>query len=243
MPIPPYLSIVIPAFNEQDRLRTSLPVLRDYLKKQSYDWELIVVDDGSSDLTQEVPGEFFSENNLRVQRHPGNRGKGYSVRQGVLAAQGEVVLLTDADFSTPIPYFDTLRSRLDEGYDIVIGSRSLANSVIPVRQPWYRQGMGRIFNRIVQAVVMDGFIDTQCGFKCFRRQTAGPLFEKMTIDRFSFDVEFLFLAKKRGLKILEVPVEWKNVLQSRVRIIRDSTQMFIDIFRIRLNDWRGRYDK
>lgn len=242
MPISPYLSIVIPAFNEQDRLRRTLPVLRKYLQEQSYDWELIVVDDGSCDQTHAVAKEFFPGNNLRVLRNPGNRGKGYSVKQGVLAAQGEVVLLTDADFSTPIHYFDTLRSRLEEGYDIVIGSRSLEDSVVPVRQPWYRQGMGRIFNRLVQAVVMQGFIDTQCGFKCFKRETAGPLFNKMTIDRFSFDVEFLFLAKKRGLKILEVPVEWKNVLQSRVRIIRDSIRMFLDIFRIRLNDWRGRYE-
>lgn len=239
----PFLSIIIPAYNEATRLETSLLYLHDFLQKQSYTWEVVLVDDGSSDRTAEAALKFFSTPaQLQIVCNSVNRGKGYSVREGVRVARGEVLLLSDADFSTPMTDFPKLYSYLQNGCDIAIGSRSMPESNIVKHQAWYRESMGRLFNKIVQTVVIDGFIDTQCGFKCFRKKAVAPIFAKMRINRFSFDVEFLFLAGKAGLKIREVPVEWRNVLQSRVRIVRDSANMLIDLFRIRWNAMTGKYD-
>ncbi len=238
-----FLSVVIPAYDEEIRLRTSLPVLRDYLRNQDYLWEVIVVDDGSSDRTSKIPMEIFSESEtVRVLENPGNRGKGYSVKQGLLAANGELILVTDADFSTPIEEFEKLRACLKEGWDVAIGSRSLKDSDVQISQPWYREGMGRIFNVFVQMMVLRGFIDTQCGFKCFNRDKAVPVFSKMSLDGFCFDVELLFIAKKLGLKIKEVPVLWKDVAQSRVNILSEPVRMFLDLLRIRRNNENGFYD-
>lgn len=242
MPSQCFLSVVIPAYNEEERLKKSLPPLREFLNKQDFTWEIVLVDDGSTDKTCEVPGLIFVDGEVKIVRNPGNRGKGYSLRQGVFAATGEIVLISDADFSSPVREWSKLYHHLEQGVDVAIGSRSLNESNVTVRQAWYREGMGRIFNFFVQTLVIKGFIDTQCGFKCFYREKALPVFSKLVVDRFSFDVEFLFVAQKHGLKVREVPVEWKNVLFSRVRIIRDSTQMLIDLFRIRLNAIRGIYD-
>lgn len=201
-----------------------------------------MVDDGSSDNTAGVPSLVFADEQATVVRNPVNRGKGYSVRQGVLASKGELVLISDADFSTPIKEWNKLHDTIQQGYDIAIGSRSLADSNVTIRQAWYREGMGRIFNIFVQNLLLQGFIDTQCGFKCFHREAVLPFLNKLEIDRFSFDVEFLFVAQKHGLRIKEVPVEWQNVLFSRVRIIRDSVQMLYDLFKIRINAMNGVYD-
>ena len=239
----PFLSIIIPAYNEATRLETSLLYLHDFLQKQSYTWEVVLVDDGSSDRTAEVALKFLpAPAQLQIVRNGVNRGKGYSVREGVRVARGEVLLLSDADFSTPMTDFQKLYSYLQNGCDIAIGSRSMPESNVVKHQAWYRESMGRLFNKIVQTVVIDGFIDTQCGFKCFRKKTVAAIFAKMRIDRFTFHVEFLFLAGKAGLKVREVPVEWRNVLQSRVRIVRDSANMLLDLFRIRWNDLTGKYD-
>ncbi|MBI4384847.1 MAG: glycosyltransferase family 2 protein [Nitrospinae bacterium] len=236
------MSVIIPAYNEENRLRKSLPPARDYLQRQDFAWEVIVIDDGSSDNTAGVSEDIFAESGVRVIRNPGNRGKGYSVRQGVFAARGEILLFSDADFSTPVREFTKLYSALQQGYDVAIGSRSLPDSNVTVHQAWYREGMGRLFNRLVRCLVLDGFIDTQCGFKAFRKEVALPIFSKMTIDRFSFDVEFLYIARKRGLRIKEIPVEWENVLYSRVNIVRDSARMLFDLFKIRWNNFRKSYD-
>ena len=237
-----FLSVVIPAYKEELRLRRTLPGLRDYLKRQDYSWEVIVVDDGSPDGTSRVPHEVFGEtDSLRVLENPGNRGKGYSVKQGVLAARGEWVLVSDADFSTPIEEFEKLHACLQNDCDIAIGSRALSDSDIGVRQAWYREGMGRIFNVFVQMMVLRGYGDTQCGFKCFRREEAVPIFSQMTVDGFCFDVEFLFIARKRGLKIKEVPVKWRDVLSSRVSMVADPLRMFLDLLCIRRNDRKGLY--
>ncbi len=242
MPATPYLSIVIPAFNEGDRIADTLPPLKDFLATKTFDWELVLVDDGSVDDTIQVFETLFRGNNIQVIRNGRNRGKGYSVRQGVLSARGEVVLISDADLSTPIHELDKLKAWLADGFDMVIGSRSLPESQVTLRQAWYRQGMGRIFNGFVRKIAGLDFIDTQCGFKCFNREPLVPVFSIMTVDRFSFDVELLFIAERRGLKTKEVPVEWKNVLESRVHIVKDSMQMLWDLIRIRLNGLRGRYD-
>lgn len=241
MPADPFLSVVIPCLNEETRLGLTLQKLTDYFRQKDYRWQVVVVDDGSTDRTTEVPARYLSEDQRLVLKNDGNRGKGYSVRRGVLAATGEYVLISDADLSTPIYEWERFQPRLEEGYDLVIGSRSLPDSNVVKRQSWYRQGMGRVFNRIIRFLVVDDFIDTQCGFKAFRREVGVRLFEKMRIDHFCFDVELLFLAKKAGLKILELPVEWHNSEDSRVRIFQDSSKMLWDAFRIRANALLGRY--
>ena len=237
-----FLSVVIPAYQEETRLRRSLPGLRNYLRNQNYSWEVIVVDDGSNDNTSKVPGEVFIESEaVQVLENSKNRGKGYSVKQGVFAANRELILISDADFSTPIQEFEKLHACLNEGWDIAIGSRSLVDSNIQVRQSLYREGMGRIFNVFVQMTVLTGYMDTQCGFKCFHKVKAIPVFSQMLVDGFCFDVEFLFIAKKRGLKIKEVPVQWQDVLQSRVNIVSEPIRMFLDLLCIRRNDRNGFY--
>ncbi len=242
MPPQYFLSVVIPAYKEKSRLRRSLPGLRDYLRNQDFSWEVIVVDDGSCDGTSEVPREVFSESGaLKVLKNSRNRGKGYSVKQGVLAAQGELVLISDADFSTPIEEFEKLHACLKGDWDIAIGSRALMGSELEIRQAWYREGMGRIFNVFVQMMVLRGYADTQCGFKCFTREKVVPVFSQLTLDGFCFDVEFLFIAQKRRLKIKEVPVKWRDVLRSHVNVVSDPIRMFFDLMRIRFNNKKGLY--
>ena len=238
----PFLSIVIPAFNEESRFKTSLPQLTKFINDQKFTMEIIIVDDGSTDNTAGFAQKYFRDMMCRVLINDTNQGKGFSVKRGVLAAKGELILITDADFSTPLGDYNKLKAALDKGFDIAIGSRSLPESNVVVHQTWQRENMGRSFNLFVRAIVMDDFIDTQCGFKLFPASIGAPLFRKLTIDRFCFDVEFLYLARKAGFKIIEIPVEWRNVLESRVRVLFDAPNMLADLFRIRLNDWIGKYD-
>lgn len=223
-------------------MRITLPRLRDYLTRQDYSWEVIVVDDGSSDGTARIPNEIFGESGpVKALKNSRNRGKGYSVKRGALAASGELILITDADFSTPVEEVEKLHAYIKEGYDIAVGSRSLAHSNVETPQAWYREGMGRVFNVLVRMMVLRGYFDTQCGFKYFIREKAIPIFSQMTVDGFCFDVEFLFVAKKRGLKVKEAPVTWRNGSFSRVGLIGDSIRMFLDLIRIRKNDYNGFY--
>ena len=203
---------------------------------------MVLVDGGSGDRTREVFREHFSEGQGRSFRNETNRGKGLAIRRGIQEARGEILLLADADFSTPIEEFPKLHDFFQQGYDIAIGSRSLPDSNVTVHQAWYREGMGKIFNRLVRWLVLRGFIDTQCGFKVVRREAVVALLPKMVIDGFCYDVEFLFLAHKAGLKIKEVPVTWVNDPVSKVHILRDSTQMFLDLLMIRFRDLFGQYD-
>ncbi|MFQ5673604.1 MAG: dolichyl-phosphate beta-glucosyltransferase [Nitrospinales bacterium] len=241
--MPPFVSVIIPAYNEEVRVARSLPRVREFLTQRLGDsWEVILVDDGSADNTAGVAAEFFEPAQVKVVRNGQNRGKGYSVRQGARVAKGPILLFSDADLSTPIGEFDKLYAFIEQGYDVAIGSRSLPDSNVVTHQAWYREGMGKFFNKLVRFLVVDGFVDTQCGFKMFRKEAADAVFAKMTIERFCFDVEFLFLAKKAEYKIIEVPVEWHNVLQSRVKIVSDTLNMLSDLFRIRLNDFLGKYN-
>ena len=217
-------------------------MLRAWLDQQEHTWEVVLVDAGSSDRTLEVFRENFSPEQGRSFKNETNRGKGYAIRRGIREARGEVLLLSDADFSTPIEEFSKLAGYMESGYDIAIGSRSLPESNVEVHQAWVREGMGKIFNGLVQVIVLRGFIDTQCGFKCVRRQTVLPLLPKMAVDGFCYDVEFLFLAKKAGLNIVEVPVTWVNDPVSKVHILKDSTRMFLDLLWIRFRDGFGQYD-
>jgi len=231
-----YLSVVIPAYNEEQRIGESLTKTDDYLKKQGYDFELIVVDDGSNDKTVDLLKTYSRKiTNLVILENEINQGKGYSVRNGILASKGDIVLFTDADFSTPIEEVDKLLHWLENGYQIAIGSRAMPESQIKIYQAWYRQLMGKSFNKIIQLVLNLDYYDTQCGFKCFRRDAALEVFKALKSCRFSFDVEVLYIAKHLGLKVKEVPICWFNSTGSKVRLIRDSLKMFSDVLQIKLS--------
>ena len=232
----PALSVVIPAYNEAARLPPTLDRVRAYLAGSGLTHEILVADDGSTDATAEIARKAGAT----VLGGGGNRGKGHATRRGMLAARGARRLMTDADLSTPIEDLALLMARLDEGYDVAIASRALAGARIEVRQPAYREGMGRLFNLLVRAVAVPGLHDTQCGFKLFTAAAAEQAFGPARLDGFSFDVETLFIARLRGLRIAEVPVTWRNDAASRVGPL-NGFRAFADLGRIRLNAWRGRY--
>ncbi len=231
----PFLSVIIPAYNEEARLPKTLERMEAYLSQQDYSWELIVMDDGSQDRTVEVAGKALSSPNSRVVKNPRNLGKGATVRNGMLLAVGKFRLFSDADLSTPIEEVEKLlRAVQEEGYDVAIGSRALKESRLEVRQPFYREMMGRMFNLIVQIVLLGGIKDTQCGFKLFSGKAAEEVFSRQQLEGFSFDVEVLVLARRLGFRIAEVPVRWLDSPASRVSPLRDSIRMFLDVVRVRL---------
>jgi dolichyl-phosphate beta-glucosyltransferase len=237
------LSIVIPAFNEEQRLPKSLQSIRSYLKSHSLRAEVLVVDDGSTDSTAMVVEDSrtgFPE--LRLISNGRNHGKGFSVRHGMLQARGEIALFTDADLSAPIEEADKLLAALRGGaYDGAIGSRALDRSLIEVHQPALRERAGVIFNRIVRQIMGLPFQDTQCGFKAFRREKARVIFEQQRTEGFGFDPEILYLALRKGLLIAEVPVRWAHNPATKVNMFGDSFRMFLDLLVIRWNVFMGRY--
>jgi dolichyl-phosphate beta-glucosyltransferase len=232
------LSVVIPAYNEVLRLPSTLARVQDYLAGRGEEHEIVVVDDGSTDATAEVARA--AGNVVRVLRHEPNRGKGFAARRGMLAAAGERRLMTDADLSTPIGELAGLEAALDRGYDVAIGSRAVAGARIEVRQPAYREAMGRLFNVVVQLLLLPGVSDTQCGFKLFTAAAAVAAFGPCRLDGFSFDVEALYAARRRGLRIAEVPVVWRNDAATRVSL-GGGGAAFVDLLRIRLRALRGAY--
>ncbi len=229
----PFLSLVIPCFNEEKRLGQSLEKMLAYLRAQNYPWEMIVVDDGSSDGTVKTAEEKLTGVPHRVLRNVYNEGKGEAVRRGVLEAQGEYILFSDADLSTPIEEIEKLLQKLKDGFDVAIGSRGLGASQVKVRQNLIRESMGKIFNRIARVFSFSRIRDSQCGFKCFRSEAGKDLFGAQKLKGFSFDAEILYLAQKRGYPIAEVPVIWRNAPHSHVHILKDSLRMFFDVMRIR----------
>ena len=238
-----YLSVIIPAYNEAQRIGNTLRAIHAYLQRQPYSAEIIVVDDGSQDGTASLVRAFDTRPPICMLQNDRNRGKGFSVRQGFLHARGEYLLFSDADLSTPIEEVERLLAALHESCDIAIGSRALPGSRVEVHQPWYRENMGRLFNLFVQALAVPGIHDTQCGFKCFGREAALAICQRMTTERFGFDVEMLYLARRLGYRVREVPVVWRNSPQSRVRVWRDSISMINELLRIRWNSVRGRYNR
>jgi dolichyl-phosphate beta-glucosyltransferase len=237
----PELSIIIPSFNEELRLPGSLERIASYIREKRPNTEVIVVDDGSTDRTREI-AESRREKipQLRVLSNGTNRGKGFSVRHGSLEAQGGIILFTDADLSSPIEESEKLFVAL-QSHDVAIGSRAVDRSLIEVHESLFREFAGIIFNRIVRVILRLPFVDTQCGFKAFRRERCHIIFEQQTIDRFGFDPELLYLARHHGLSIKEVPVRWAHSPATKVNMFRDSVQMFLDVFVIRWNALRGRY--
>lgn len=241
---PPRLSIVIPAYNEASRIESTLVHVLRYLERQVYPSEIIVVDDGSRDATFGVVRNMRTPNRtpIRIHQLKTNQGKGAAVKEGMLnQARGEYRLFYDADASTPIEEVDRIWAAFESGADVVIGSRSLPESSVEVRQAPYREFMGRTYNRILKMMHLTRFIDTQCGFKAFTAAATECLFPRQTVERFSFDVELLYIAEKHGLNVREVPVRWINSRASRVNPVRDSSRMFLDLFLIHYRDWQGRY--
>lgn len=227
------ISIIIPAYNEEERISKTLQILTEFTQSSQnmYTFELIVVSDGSSDSTVKLAKTF---NNVKVLEQNPNKGKGAAVGKGMLAANGDFLLFTDADLSTPITEIFKLLNKLEnEGYDIAIGSRAINSSLIKERQPFYREFMGKTFNRFVRFFVVKGISDTQCGFKLFSQAAAKKLFSLAKIEGFSFDVEIIFLAKKFNYKIAEVPVLWFNDNRSKVNPIIDSVKMLRGILNIK----------
>jgi glycosyltransferase involved in cell wall biosynthesis len=240
----PSYSIVIPAYNESARIPKTLDSVVGCIRARGWDAEVIVVNDGSTDATAEVVRAFAATApEVRLIENPGNRGKGYSVRAGMLQAKGKVVLFTDSDLSAPIEEAERLFAAIAEGAEIAIGSRWLERGRQTQRQPLYRQFFGRCFNMVIRAVMGMKFADTQCGFKAFTHAAAQTVFQLQTIERWGFDPEILFIAIKRGFWIIEVPVSWAHDERSRMSYLKDGMKMLEEIAIIRWNAFRGRYDK
>jgi dolichyl-phosphate beta-glucosyltransferase len=240
----PQYSIVIPAYNEAARIRHALESVVGCIRGRNWFAEVVVIDDGSRDQTAAIVREFAATApEVRLLQNPGNHGKGYSVQNGLLHSFGEIVMFTDADLSAPIEEAEGLFAALAAGADIAIGSRWLERTRQTIRQPLYRQFFGRCFNAVTRMIMGLPFADTQCGFKAFTRAAAQTIFQLQTIERWGFDPEILFIALKRGYRIVEVPVSWAHDERTRISYLKDGIRMLQDIAIVRWNALLGRYDK
>jgi len=239
-----HLSVIVPAYNEEKRLPQTLREINDYLKKQNYESEIIIVSDGSKDRTVGVAKNLMSEiKNLRVIEFKENRGKGFGVKEGMLGALGDFRLFTDADNSTPVNQIEKIWPEFEKGFDIVIGSRDLKGAILDPPQPLFRRFTGEVFKYLRKIIVgLWDIEDSQCGFKCFKKKAAENIFPKCKISRFAFDPEILLIGKKLGYKIKEVPIYWKNDLTSKVKL-KSMVKMALDLFKIKLNEIKGIYEK
>ncbi len=238
----PEYSVVIPAYNEARRITATLEKVLAYLATEGWAAEVIVVNDGSRDETAAIVNGFAAGNPaVRLVENPGNRGKGFSVRNGMMSARGRWLLFSDADLSSPIEEAPKLVDALKAGADVAIGSRWLARQSQTKRQPLYRQLIGRVFNGLLHAILRLPYKDTQCGFKAFSYEAAQSLFSRQLIDRWAFDPELLFLARKLKMRVEEVPVAWAHDKLSTIRPFRDGPRMFLELLQVRWNSLRGLY--
>jgi dolichyl-phosphate beta-glucosyltransferase len=233
------ISVIVPAFNEEARLPPTLIALVAFLENRGEPWEILVADDGSTDGTPRLVQDV-GRAQVVLLRSGVNRGKGHAVRRGMLAARGKLRLMTDADLSTPIEELTRLEEALANGHDVAIGSRAVAGARIEIAQPWYRENVGRLYNLLVRCLAVPGIQDTQCGFKLFTAEAAEKVFKMCRLDGFSFDVEALFLARRSGFRLAEVPVTWRNDVASRVTAVRGGLA-FVDVLRLRWLALAGRY--
>ena len=238
--MPPFLSIIVPAHNEEERLQNSLERILSFLDQQSYESELIVVENGSTDRTAQIAAELAKKNPILQVHSLTGRGKGLAVRHGMLSAQGSYRFICDADLSMPIENVSRFIPPQLQDFDVAIASREVPGA-IRYNEPTYRHWIGRIFNTLVRIMAVPGFQDTQCGFKCFLDKAAIDLFSVQQLDGWTFDVEVLYVALKRGYRILEIPIPWYHIPGSRIRVLPDSMAMFMDLFTIRRNWRRGEY--
>lgn len=237
-------TIIIPAYNERERITSTLDKVLAYIASERWRAEIVVVNDGSRDDTAEIVTQYAQSNPaVRLIENPGNRGKGYSVRNGVLHALGDVLLFTDADLSSPIYEATKLFNAIDNGADLAIGSRWLRSELQTEKQPLYRQLFGRIFNLLLRGILGLNYKDTQCGFKAFTREAATNIFTRQKIDRWGFDPEILFLANRLKYRVEEVPVEWAHDSRSKINPLLDGFKMFLELLRIRWNSLTGSYDR
>ncbi len=234
------VSVVVPAYNEESRLGSTLKQLVAYLDSRHSGYEVLVVNDGSSDKTVDVANQIASQRSeVRLLGYEGNHGKGYAVRYGILRAIGDYVLFCDADMATPIEEMEKLAAALNDGADIAIGSRDMRGSQLDRRQSVVREIGGKLFNRVVRLLTVPGIHDTQCGFKMFRRSVAQAVFQNCQVDNFAFDVEALFLATRiMGLRVVEVPVRWAHQEGSKVRFLRDGIRMLLAVWHIRTTRYK-----
>jgi len=240
--VEPYLSVVIPVYNETKRLAGSVPTIIDYFEAQSFPYELVIVDDGSSDGTANMARDLFaSVKNLRVIESKPNRGKGHAVKVGMLAARGKFRLFCDADLSTPLEELEHFWPWFDSGYKVVIGSRKMKGATIERHQPLWRESLGKAFTWLTNKIATKDISDITCGFKVFTAEAAQHMFARSVIDDWSFDAEVLFIAQQHRYKIKEVPVVWHDTPGTKVRLIQDATRSLRGLMRIRMNGMRGRY--
>jgi glycosyltransferase involved in cell wall biosynthesis len=240
----PRYSIVVPAYNERARIGHTLEQILAHLKQNAWAAEVVVVDDGSRDDTFSLVSQFAQEHSqVRIIQNPGNQGKGYAVRNGMLNARGEVLLFTDADLSSPITEAAKLFAALENGADVAIGSRWIDPSLQFVKQSLKRRALSRIFNLFLRVVLLFPYRDTQCGFKAFTRRAAEVIFPEQRVTRWGFDPEILFLAHRSGLKVAEVPVRWGHDERSKIHPIRDGLRMAADAMRVRWFAFSGKYQK
>ena len=240
----PSLSIVIPAYNEGARIEHALDRVLACVAERRWNAEVLVVDDGSTDNTPDIVHRWMANHpNLHLIHNDGNRGKGYSVRNGILQSVGQTVMFTDADLSSPIEEAERLFAALEAGADVAIGSRWLDKQRQTIHQPLYRRFFGRCFNWVTRKIIGLPYKDTQCGFKAFRRDAAQVIFRLQTIERWGFDPEILFIARKLGYQIVEVPVTWGHDERSRISYLKDGMKMLQEMAQIRKNSLRGRYDE
>lgn len=236
------ISVVIPAYNEESRLPTTLESIHGFLSGTGRQFEILVVDDGSVDSTVDYVKSFSQERpQVRIISYKPNRGKGHAVRTGVLAAAGELVLFDDADGSSPIEELPKLEAAIATGADIAIGSRAKPDEQRVVNALAYRKYVGNTFNMIVQSLLLPGIFDTQCGFKLFKREVCQDIFSVACQDGFAFDVEILYIARRRGYKVEEVPINWSNVDGSKVNVLTDSPMMLLDVCKVAVGAWSGKY--
>ncbi len=238
----PEYSIIVPAYNESKRIRSGLDQVLEHAAREGWNAEIIVVDDGSRDHTAAIVREYAAQHpSVRLVENSGNRGKGYSVRRGMMAATGETLLFTDADLSAPIWQAEKLFDALRQGADQAIGSRWIEASPGNGKQPLHRRIASRLFRVLPRLVLGLQYKDTQCGFKAYTRRAAEQIFSQQTVERWGFDPEILFLARKMGLETQEVSVEWAYDHRSKIHLVRDGLRMFGDIVKIRWNDLTGKY--
>jgi dolichyl-phosphate beta-glucosyltransferase len=237
----PRLAVIVPAYNEQDRISPTLVRLDEYLRAQAYSWRVVVVSDGSKDRTNEIVTEFSaSHTGFELVDSQPNRGKGFVVRKGMLETEAEWLLFSDADLAAPIEEVEKLWKAVEKGVPIAIGSRPLKESNLEIRQPWYREMAGRSFNLAVQLFAVRGIKDTQCGFKLFRQDVARDVFKRCKLDGFGFDFEALMIARDLGYEIAEVPIRWSHQEGSKVNMVRDGLRMLSELVKLRLAGKKGR---
>jgi len=244
----PYLSIVIPMYNEEQRIGAALLKLLAYLARQDYSREIILVDDGGKDRGIAIAREMLhGKENFRVVEYGANQGKGYALKQGILDSRGQLVLFTDADLATPIGELDKMlpwlvpNSEQITGYHIVQGSRKMPGAVLEKRQPWLRENMGKVFTKLCNLLAQTNVTDATCGFKCYQGPIARELYALQQLSDWTFDAEVIFIARKRGYIIKEIPVRWHDERGTKVHLLRDSVRSFQGLLKIRLNYWRGLY--